>query len=394
MNVILKLSLQNMSRHKDRASFTVVGLALALGVLFFVYNISAAYQGNVSNSFNYLTRGGVELWIAPVKSFYFDSNSQLIFTNGSLPYRDYAQLSQALTNGTLPGGTTLYAEIINKTEVNGHSLVVWGTTRLSNTTAPLQAYLNQQAASSLGISIGQQFTLGGQDVVYVQWIADLPTTEAVIVMPLILAYNLLDLKTTSSPKLSWILVQSPLYKFVSDWAGKNLGYCESASPNAIITPSSRGIVFALPSGFYRFQVVSFSSQLSAISLSKVVSTSYGLLANICLGLGFVLVLSTAILNMEERRRELGIWSALGIAEDAFFVFLVETILIYLIAMTIGFGLGVGLSALFAPWTLQLSTLERTFLVIIPFFPVMIVLGSLIPLQLLLNKKPLDLLLRR
>jgi hypothetical protein len=393
MNILLKISLQNMARHRDRTSFTVIGLSLALGVLFFVYNISAAYQGNVSNSFNYLTRGGIDLWITPVQSFTFDSQSQLVFTNGSIPYGDFSTIQTASTNGTLPAGTVVYAEIINRTQVNGHQVVIWGTTRLSNTTQPLTVYLNQQGASAFGVSLGAQFNVAGQPAVYSQSITDLPTSEGVAVMPLSLAFRIFGQESTQH-RLSWILVKSPLYKQAASWVSSHLNYVLSISPTARITSGSRGIVFALPAGFYRYQVVSFSAQLSAISLSRVVSTSYGLLANISLGLGFVLVLSTAILNMEERRRELGIWSALGIAEDAFLVFLVETIIVYALAMGVGFFLGVGLAATFAPWTLQLSNLGRTFLVIIPYFPTLIIVGSLIPLQLLLSKKPLDLLLRR
>jgi hypothetical protein len=393
MNILLKVSIQNMARHKDRTSFTILGLALALGVLFFVYNISAAYQGNVSNSFNYLTRGGVDLWVTPVQGFTFDSQSQLIFTNGSLPYGDYASVERAASNGTLAGGTVVYAELVNTTMVNGHQVVIWGTTRLSNSSLPLTVLMNQQAASAFGVSAGASFTIAGRPAVFSQSITDLATTYGVAVMPLSLASELLD-QVSSPPRISWMLVKSPLYKQAAQWTSSGLNYVLSTSPTATVTPGSRGIVFALPAGFYRYQVVSFSSQLSAISLSRVVGTSYGLLANISLGLGFVLVLSTAILNMEERRRELGIWSALGIAEDAFFVFLIETILVYVAAMSAGFFLGVGLISAFAPWTLELSNLGRTFLVIIPYFPILVIVGSLIPLQLLLSKKPLDLLLKR
>lgn len=392
MNVLLKVSLLNMSRHKDRTSFTIVGLALALGVLFFVYNISAAYQGNVSNSFSYLTRGGIDLWITPVQGFSFDSESQLIFTNGSIPYSDFTAIESAAGNGTFAGRTFAYGEVVNRTTVNGHQLIVWGTTRLSDAKAPFPVLMNQQAASIFGVSIGAQFSVAGQPAVFSQQVADLPTTSGVAIMPLSLAFKLLD--NGSSQKLSWILVGSSLFKQAAQWASSHLNYVLSTSPTAKVNPGSRGIVFALPAGFYRYQVVSFSSQLSAISLSKVVSTSYGLLADISLGLGFVLVLSTAILNMEERRRELGIWSALGIAEDAFLVFLIETVLVYIMAMAIGFFLGVGLITAFAPWTFQLSNLGRTFLVIAPYFPMLVIVGSLIPLQLLLSKKPLDLLLRR
>lgn len=382
-----------MTRHRDRTSFTVLGLSLALGVLFFVYNISAAYQGNVSSSFSYLTRGGIDLWITPVQSFTFDSQSQLIFTNGSIPYSDYATIQTAVGNGTLASGTMAYAELVNRTQVNGHQVVIWGTTRLSNSSKPLAVYLNQQGASDFGVTPGEQFNVAGQPAVYSQSITDLPTSEGVAVMPLSLATRLLD-HGSAQPRLSWVLMKSPLYKPTAEWVSSHLKYVLSISPTARITSGSRGIVFVLPAGFYRYQVVSFSAQLSAISLSRVVSTSYGLLANISLGLGFVLVLSTAILNMEERRRELGIWSALGVAEDAFLVFLIETVIVYAVAMGVGFFFGVALAATFAPWTLQLSNLGRTFLVITPYFPSLIIVGSLIPLQLLLNKKPLDLLLRR
>jgi hypothetical protein len=394
MNVILKLSYTNMARHKDRAAFTIIGLALALGVLFFVYNIAAAYQGNVSNTFNYITRNGINLWITPIHSFYYDARTQLIFVNGSLPYNDYLQIYKATLNGSLPTGTTVFAEIINKTQINNQPFVVWGTTRLSNSSSPLQVYMNQQAASALGVTIGQQFTLAGQRVVFAQDITGLPTTQNLIVVPLNLANLLLNHQAGPPLEISWILVRAPLLKLVANWVSNNMNFIESTSPLAALTPMARGIEFILPAGFYRFQVVSFSSQLSAISLSRVVSTTYGLLANICLGLGFVLVVSTAILNMEERRRELGIWSAIGIAEDAFLVFLVETVLVYAVALTIGFIVGITLSAFFAPWTLQPNTLVATFLVITPYFPILIIAGSLIPLQMLLNKKPLDLLLKR
>jgi len=400
MGVLLKLSLLNMVRHKDRASFTIIGLALAIGVLFFVYSIGVSYQSNVSTSFDYVTRGGINMWLTPPHGFAFDPKSSLLFSNGSLPYRDYASMEEAISNHTLSSGTVAYAEIINKTSVNGNPFTIWGTTRLSNSSSPLQVDMNQQAANTLGVSVSEQFTLGGEKVVFASQLSNSISSTNLLIVPLNLAFQLLQagsnssIQNSSSLALSWIVVDAPFLKPTATWVSNNLGFVESTSPTASINSNTNGIAFILPSGFYRYQVVSFSSELSSLSLSRVISTSYGLLADICLGLGFILVVSTAILNIEERRRELGIWSALGIAEDTFFVFLIESVFVYLIALAIGFGLGIVFSAVFAPWTLQVGTLVSTCLAVSPYFPTLVIVGSLIPLQILLNKKPLDLLLNR
>ncbi len=383
-----------MTRHKDRAAFTIIGLALALGILFFVYSIGTSYQTNVSASFNYVTRDGVNLWVTPTQGFTYDSQSQLIFANGTIPYGVYTQISDAVSNGTLPQGTVAIAELITKTSLDGQTFILWGTTRISETGPPLQLMMNQQAASVLGVSISQQFALAGQPVVYAQPIVDLQTTDNLIMVPLSLAYRILNQTITSRSELSWVLIKAPYFKTTAGWISNQFNFVESTSPSARITAKTTGIVFILPAGFSRYEVIPFSSQLSAVSLSRVVNTTYGLLANVSLGLGFILVVSTALLNMEERRRELGMWSAIGIAEDTFFIFLIESVFVYAIAAVIGFLIGIAFSAAFAPWTLRLSTLGSTSLVLMPYFPTLVIVGSLVPLQILLNKKPLDLLLNR
>jgi hypothetical protein len=391
MNTILKLSLLNMVRHKDRAAFTIIGLALALGILFFVYSVGVSYQDNVTGSFNYVTRDGINLWLTPPNGFHFDSETQLIFSNGTMPYQVYDQISNAIANGTLPKDSAAYAELLVKTSIDGKPFIVWGTTRISGS-QPTPVFLNAPASTALGVSISQQFTLAGRPVVFAQQVVAIQTPMDLMIVPLDFAYKVLNAPARSV--ISWVSVRAPLFKTTAHWLSGHFDFVESTSPLAVITPTTRGIVFVLPAGFTRFQVVSFSSQLSALSLGKVVNTAYGLLANISLGLGFVLVVSTALLNMEERRRELGMWSAIGIAEDTFFIFLIESILVYAIASILGFVVGIVFSAAFTPWTLQLSTLGRTSLALVPYFPTLVIVGSLIPLQILLNKKPLDLLLRR
>jgi FtsX-like permease family len=394
VGAILTLSLLNMKRHKDRAAFTIIGLALALGVLFFVYSIGVSYQGNVSSVFSYVTRDGVNLWVTPAQGFIYDTQSQLIVANGSLPYAVYQQISQAISNGTLPQGTVANAEIIAKTTMNGNPFIVWGTTRIEDTGPPLQVLMNQEASSALGISLGQQFSLSGEHVVFAQQMVSLQTTDNLMVVPLNLAFKLLNQNSISTARISWIVVKAPYFKTTALWIGDHFNYVVSTSPTATLTPEQHGVVFVLPGGFSRFQVVPFSSQLSALSLGRVINTTYGLLADVSLGLGFVLVVSTALLNMEERRRELGMWSAIGLAEDTFWIFLIESLFTYAIAAVIGFGVGILFSAAFAPWTLQLGTLAKTGLALVPYLPTLVIVGSLIPLQILLNKKPLDLLLSR
>ena len=193
MGVLLKLSLLNIVRHKDRAVFTIVGLALAIGVLFFVYSIGVSYESNVGTSFNYVTRGGVNLWVTPARGFSFDSRSSLLFSNGSLPLQDYSVIEQAIANGSLASNTVAYAEIVNKTILKGDPFVIWGTTRLSNSNSPIQVQMNQQAASAFGVSISEQFTLGGEKVVFAQQIPSTITSTSLLVVPLPLAFQLLSL---------------------------------------------------------------------------------------------------------------------------------------------------------------------------------------------------------
>ena len=71
------------------------------------------------------------------------------------------------------------------------------------------------------------------------------------------------------------------------------------------------------------------------------------------------VLNTVLMSVMERRREIGILTAVGMSSrQVMKMILVETVLITVIGITIGLGLGLGVNWYFSTYGLDLSSMSQ------------------------------------
>jgi putative ABC transport system permease protein len=156
-------------------------------------------------------------------------------------------------------------------------------------------------------------------------------------------------------------------------------------------PSQRGVAYLLADKLGRGDLVSFDVKLAAIYFNRASSTLLGWLAKITLALGFVLMLSAALLSIEERRREFGILTAVGISSDVLYLFLLESLILFVGATLLGIGIGILLLELLVPTLFDWGIVLKSAVLVICYLPPMVIFGSLIPAQQLLRKSPLELL---
>lgn len=103
------------------------------------------------------------------------------------------------------------------------------------------------------------------------------------------------------------------------------------------------------------------------------------------------MLSAALLSIEERRREFGILTAVGVSSDVLYLFLMESLILFVGSTLLGIGLGILLLQLLVPSLFAWGTVVKSVALVVCYLPPMIIFGSLIPAQQLLRKSPLELL---
>ena len=77
-------------------------------------------------------------------------------------------------------------------------------------------------------------------------------------------------------------------------------------------PNGHGLIYDTVSGS---GPLTFEQKFSALFSGKVTSSTLGLISIIGLGLGFVIAVSSFLAAVQERRREFGIMSSIGLADE-------------------------------------------------------------------------------
>lgn len=112
------------------------------------------------------------------------------------------------------------------------------------------------------------------------------------------------------------------------------------------------VAYLLEDKLGRGDKVTFDVKMAALYFNQASATLLGWLGKITLGLGFVLMLSDALLSIEERRREFGILTAVGVVGDVLYLFLLESLMLFVGATVLGILLGMLLLQILTPALLQ------------------------------------------
>jgi ABC-type antimicrobial peptide transport system permease subunit len=137
--------------------------------------------------------------------------------------------------------------------------------------------------------------------------------------------------------------------------------------------------------------LTFEQKFSALFSGKVTSSTLGLISTIGLGLGFVIAVSSFLAAVQERKREFGIMSSIGLADEVLYFFLVESAIVFLVAYLLGVaGAGIAVALVIPSIATPTAWLQAAGLVV-GFLPAMAIVGALVPVHRLLQHRPVDLL---
>ena len=167
-----------------------------------------------------------------------------------------------------------------------------------------------------------------------------------------------------------------------------VGSSRRSDPSVIPDPEGPGLIYDTVGGS---GPLTFEQKFSALFSGKVTSSTLGLISIIGLGLGFVIAVSSFLAAVQERRREFGIMSSIGLADEVLYFFLVESAIVFVAAYLVGV-LGAGIAvALVIPGIATPTAWLQAAGMLAAFLPAMAIVGALVPVHRLLQQRPVDLL---
>jgi putative ABC transport system permease protein len=391
-----KMAIANLLRYGTRTALTSVGLALAIAVVLFVNVISLSFESGAAQVYRYLQMvqaGVANVWVTPTTGINLDSSTGFFTTEG----------------GTLP--ESLADQILKSGP--GIKVVVAALPGIT-TTRPVTLYgRSDRQTAAINQAAKHQLNLNGNDTQLNQVPVQFDLTESLpeigagglIELPLATAQKILDLPAV----VHWVMLKSPNVVEFRDTIAQQQNILVTTDPTVKVQtgpaqtgqaqtgqaqaglPDQRGIAYLLRDRLGRGDLVTFDVKLAAIYFNQASSTLLGWLAKITLGLGFVLMLSAALLSLEERRHEFGILTAVGVSSDVLYLFLLESLILFIGATLLGIGIGILLLQILVPTLFNWSIILKSVVLVICYLPPMVIFGSLIPAQQLLRKSPLELL---
>jgi ABC-type antimicrobial peptide transport system permease subunit len=154
---------------------------------------------------------------------------------------------------------------------------------------------------------------------------------------------------------------------------------------------SGGLIYATDASAGRAGLVSFDQKMAAFLGGKVTSSALGLVAQVGLVLGFVIAVSTFVAAVQERRREFGIMASIGLTDEVLYFFLVESVLLFVLAYLVGIAVGGGLVAAALPHFFSLGSWLSASGMVAMYLPALAIVAALVPVHRLLQQRPIALL---
>lgn len=171
-----------------------------------------------------------------------------------------------------------------------------------------------------------------------------------------------------------------------------LGLTVSSNPaRRQAEPGDLALAYMVTASADRFAVYSFAQQFESVQVNEVAASVLGVVGRVTLALGFLSVLTSLLISIDERRREFGILAAVGITDDVLYLFLTEAAMLIAVGLIAGVAFGALLFAVLLPSLFAVGTVLQAVALVSVYFPIMMIAGALIPAWRLLQKSPLELL---
>jgi putative ABC transport system permease protein len=355
--------LANIRRRPERFVLSVLGIALAIACVTVVRTISSSFAITGADSVTDVLKGA-QLWAVPAAGVHYDPDVQALVADGPAPEL------------TLPAGWTGTRTLSGATTVDGTSVSLRG----NDQTPSGKATFGSTLADRLGLPQGAPIVVGGQ--------------------ALVVSIEGGGQSVTVSTELAKSLVGDngwwTLFAPAGQETNRNLGQTVSAATGLPFTSDPAVLPHANGSGLIYDTVggsgpLTFDQKFSALFSGKVTGSTLGMISTIGLGLGFVIAVSSFLAAVQERKREFGIMSSIGLADEVLYFFLVESAIVFVVAYIVGvIGAGAAV-ALVIPGIATPTAWLQAAAMVAAFVPAMAIVGALVPVHRLLQQRPVDLL---
>jgi hypothetical protein len=359
----MRFAIANIRRRPERFVLSVLGIALAIAAVTVVRTISTSFAitggDSVTNAI-----GTHSIWVVPAQGVTYNSAAGALVSDGPP------------SGITLPGGWTGTEMIAGLWHSPRGQVAVYGVPG----TPTGRAVLSPQLAQRLGVADGGTLQIAGHTV----HVSVSGGSPALTVSP--------DLAKNAVGNVGWWVADEPAADHGRNDLGKLFGTTVGLpfTQNPAQTPDKdgKGLVYDTTTGS---GALSFAQKYASAFSGQVTDSTLGLISIIGLVLGFVIAVSSFLASVQERRREFGIMSSIGLADEVLYFFLVESGVVFVAAWLIGvLGAGVAVWAVLphlatpAAWAQASATVAA-------FLPAMAIVGAIVPVHRLLQQRPVALL---
>lgn len=341
----------------------MLGIALAIACVTVVRTVSASFAITGADSVGDVL-GGAQLWVVPAAGVHYDSDAQALVADGPAP------------DITVPPGWTATRVLSGLTQIGGHSVSLRGSDEMPSGIAILGAAI----AERLAVQSGGWIDIGGQHLV-----VRVEGTGQSITVATPLARSVVG-------ENGWWTVFAPpgdqKRRDLAQIFGAAVDLDSTADPSVTPDPNGHGLIYDTVGGT---GPLGFEQKFSALFSGQITSSTLGLISTIGLGLGFVIAVSSFLAAVQERRREFGIMSSIGLADEVLYFFLVESMVVFVVAYLVGvLGAGVAVALVIPSIATPTAWLQAAGMVA-AFLPAMAIVCALIPVHRLLQQRPVSLL---
>ncbi len=360
---LVRFALANIRRRPERFVLSVLGIALAIACVTVVRTVSASFAITGENSVTDVLGGGA-LWVVPAAGVHYDPDAQALVADGPAP--DLAA----------PPGWGAQRILSGSTQIDGQSVSLRG----SDAVAPGEALVGSGLAGRLGLGAGDRVTVGAQSLqVTIDGSGESMTVASEVAEGIV-------------GQRGWWIVSAPSgsgqRRDLAQVFGAAVGLPSTPDPAVRPDPAGTGLIYDTVGGS---GPLTFEQKFSALFSGKVTGSTLGLISTIGLGLGFVIAVSSFLAAVTERRREFGIMSSIGLADEVLYFFLVESAIVFLAAYVVGIAAAGVAVALVIPGIATPTAWLQGAAMTAMFLPAMAIVGALVPVHRLLQQRPVALL---
>jgi len=360
---LMRFAIANIRRRPERFVLAVFGIALAIAAVTVVRTISASFAITGADSVTNAI-GAHAIWVVPAQGVTYESSAGALVSDG--PPSEI----------TLPGGWTGTEMIAGLWNSQHGQVAVYGV----QGTPSGKAVASAQLAQRLGVADGGTLILAGHAVT-VSVSGDSP---ALTVSP--------GLARDIVGNVGWWVADEPAVdrgrNDLGSLFGTAVGLPFTQNPAEKPASDGKGLVYDTTTGS---GALSFAQRYASAFSGQVTDSTLGLISVIGLILGFVIAVSSFLASVHERRREFGIMSSIGLADEVLYFFLVESGVVFVAAWLIGvLGAGVAVWAVLPHLATPVAWAQAS-ATVAAFLPAMAIVGAIVPVHRLLQQRPVTLL---